>query len=438
MSERSSSALVSVVIPVHDAAEYISDTLSSILSQSLQDIEVIIIDDNSADDTLKLLQSFAANDSRIRLLNNSQNIGAGASRNMGLKIASGEYIIFLDDDDYADANMLKRMYDHAALLQADVVICRCQSLDLQTHSYAPMPWSVRVDLLPQKELFASDESTHNFFDAFIWWPWDKLFRRQAILDTGLQFQDLRTTNDLFFVSAFMLLTKRMAFLDEILISHSINRSGSLSVTREKSWHCALDALRALYSFIDSKHLLPSRGRDFNNYAVTFLEWNLNTISGPAFDSLFTASREFIASLDIDESDFYDDFIKAAHYRLIRLTPEEYLFSLKDRVLHELESSNLSTEKLQASIASQDQVLKAREEEIDELRASVAQKKERIDRLMERNAYLETEYQKQQDQLTKLQNELNNAAQRYSALISSLSWKVTRPLRLIKALIVKKM
>lgn len=69
MSERSSSALVSVVIPVHDAAEYISDTLSSILSQSLQDIEVIIIDDNSADDTLKLLQSFAANDSRIRLLN---------------------------------------------------------------------------------------------------------------------------------------------------------------------------------------------------------------------------------------------------------------------------------------------------------------------------------------------------------------------------------
>jgi hypothetical protein len=109
----------------------------------------------------------------------------------------------------------------------------------------------------------------------------------------------------------MLLTKKMAFLDEILISHSINRSGSLSVTREKSWHCALDALRALYSFIDSKHLLPSRGSDFNNYAVTFLEWNLNTISGPAFDSLFTASREFIASLDIDESDFYDDFIKAA-------------------------------------------------------------------------------------------------------------------------------
>ncbi|MCL0167131.1 glycosyltransferase family 2 protein, partial [Klebsiella pneumoniae] len=93
---------------------------------------------------------------------------------------------------------------------------------------------------------------------------------------------------------------------------------------------------------------------------------------------------------------------------------------------------------QASIASQDQVLKAREEEIDELRASDAQKKERIDRLVQRNAYLETEYQKQQDQLTKLQNELNNATQRYSALISSLSWKVTRPLRLIKALIARKM
>ena len=438
MSERSSNALVSVVMPVYDAAEYISDTLNSILSQSLKDIEVIIIDDNSADDTLKLLQSFAANDSRIHLVNNSHNIGAGASRNIGLKIASGEYIIFLDDDDYADANMLKRMYDHAVLLQADVVICRCQSFDLQTHSYAPMPWSVRVDLLPQKKLFSSDEITHNFFSAFIWWPWDKLFRRQAILDTGLQFQDLRTTNDLFFISAFMLLAKKVTFLDEILISHSINRSGSLSVTREKSWHCALDALRALYSFIDSQHLLPSRGSDFINYAVTFLEWNLNTISGPEFDSLFTASRKFITSLNIDDGLFYDDFIKAAHQRIIHLSPEEYLFSLKDRVLHELESCHSSTEKLQASIASQEQVLKARQEEIDELSASVAEKKERIDRLMERNVYLEAEYQKQQEQLSKLQNELNETVQRYSAIISSLSWKVTRPLRVIKALIARKM
>ena len=143
-------------------------------------------------------------------------------------------------------------------------------------------------------------------------------------------------------------------------------------------------------------------------------------------------------MDIDDSDFYDDFIKAAHHRIIHLSPEEYLFSLKDRELLELESCHSSTEKLQASIASQEQVLKAREEEIDELSTSVAEKKERIDRLMERNVYLETEYQKQQEQLSKLQNELNEAVQRYSALISSLSWKVTRPLRVIKALIERKM
>jgi hypothetical protein len=57
----------------------------------------------------------------------------------------------------------------------------------------------------------------------------------------------------------------------------------------------------LYSFIDSKHLLPSRGSDFNNYAVTFLEWNLNTISGPAFDSF--SLTQIITSLDIDERRF---------------------------------------------------------------------------------------------------------------------------------------
>lgn len=150
MSDESSNVIVSVIIPVHNAAEYISETLNTVLTQSLKEIEIIIVNDNSTDNTLDILAKIADEDSRVRVITNPSNVGGGESRNIGLRIATGEYIIFLDDDDYADKEMLKRMSDRATALQTDVVICRCQSIDLQTNTRSPMPLSAREDLLPEK------------------------------------------------------------------------------------------------------------------------------------------------------------------------------------------------------------------------------------------------------------------------------------------------
>ncbi|HBN2163683.1 TPA: glycosyltransferase family 2 protein, partial [Escherichia coli] len=147
MSEKESIA-VSVIIPVHNAAGYISDTLSTVLSQTLNDIEIIIVNDCSDDNTLEIVSALAETDSRIRVINNTTNLGGGGSRNIGLDAATGEYVIFLDDDDYVDNMMLERMYARASDIQADVVICRSQSFDPALQVYAPMPWSVRQELLP--------------------------------------------------------------------------------------------------------------------------------------------------------------------------------------------------------------------------------------------------------------------------------------------------
>ncbi|HBW5768686.1 TPA: glycosyltransferase family 2 protein, partial [Klebsiella pneumoniae] len=190
MSDESSNVIVSVIIPVHNAAEYIAETLTKVLAQSLKEIEIILVNDSSTDNTLDIITKIASEDSRVRVITNPSNVGGGESRNIGLRVATGEYIIFLDDDDYADKEMLKRMSDRATALQTDVVICRCQSVDLQTNTRSPMPLSAREDLLPEKEVFSSREIADDFFRAFIWWPWDKLFRREAILAMGLEFQPL--------------------------------------------------------------------------------------------------------------------------------------------------------------------------------------------------------------------------------------------------------
>ncbi|QQO29822.1 glycosyltransferase [Klebsiella michiganensis] len=437
MSDESSNVVVSVIIPVHNAAEYISETLNTVLAQSLKDIEIIIVNDNSTDNTLGIVATIADEDSRVRIITNPSNVGGGESRNIGLRIATGEYIIFLDDDDYADKEMLKRMSDRATALQTDVVICRCQSIDLQTNTHSPMPMSAREDSLPEKEVFSSQEIADDFFRAFIWWPWDKLFRREAILALGLEFQPLRTTNDLYFVSSFMLLANRISLVDEILISHTINRAKSLSSTRATSWHCALEALTSLRSFMKAHDLLASRSRDFNNYAVVFLEWNLNTISGPSFNLLFNDVKSFILSLEINRDDFYDDFIKAAHGRIVNQSAEEYIFSLKDRVLRELEHAHMLNSTLQEEITSLKQSTVSQRSEIDVLKTQVNDKTTIIHELEQRNTRIEGEYQTQQQKLLSIENAYQELTQRYTDLVSSLSWKMTKPFRIVKAITARK-
>lgn len=188
---------------------------------------------------------------------------------------------------------------------------------------------------------------------------------------------MRTTNDLYFVCCFILSADRISLVDEILISHTINRAESLSSTRENSWHCALDALTALHTFIESNNLLTTRGRDFNNYAVVFLEWNLNTISGPSFNLLLNDVKSFIISLNIDEDGFYDDFIKSAYLRIINQSAEEYIFSLKDRILHELEQSHMSAENLQFKVDKLEHLALNKDNEIKDLNLQIAELSESI-------------------------------------------------------------
>ncbi|HID6901269.1 TPA: glycosyltransferase family 2 protein, partial [Klebsiella pneumoniae] len=84
MAHEKSDIIVSVVIPVYNAEEYIADTLKNIVSQSLYEIEIIIINDHSSDNTLDILKEIASSDERIRIIDNAINIGAGISRNIGL------------------------------------------------------------------------------------------------------------------------------------------------------------------------------------------------------------------------------------------------------------------------------------------------------------------------------------------------------------------
>ncbi len=104
---------VSIIVPVYNEEEYLSTCLDSLVKQTLDDIEIITIDDNSTDNSLNILLDYARKYPNIKVYHNEKNIGQGASRNRGLKFATGEYIGFVDSDDYIRNTMYEDMYKAA-------------------------------------------------------------------------------------------------------------------------------------------------------------------------------------------------------------------------------------------------------------------------------------------------------------------------------------
>ena len=106
---------VSIVVPVYNASKYLKTCLDSLVNQTIDDMEIIAIDDASLDNSLDILKDYAKNYSFLKVYSNTKNMGQGWTRNRGISLASGEYIGFLDADDYVNINMYKTMYEAAIL-----------------------------------------------------------------------------------------------------------------------------------------------------------------------------------------------------------------------------------------------------------------------------------------------------------------------------------
>ena len=297
---------VSVIVPIYNQEKYLEQCMKSIRRQTLKDIEIICVDDGSTDRSLSMIRKMAAGDSRILILT-EENAGAGVARNKGLAHAKGEYITFLDSDDIFEPDMLEKLYDKAEKENLDVVVGRADSFDDASGKVKGMPWSLHDEWLPDFQPFSALDVEKNFFEIFVWWPWDKLYKRSFIEKTGIRFQPLRTTNDLFFVCAAVLSASRISYIQDVLVHHRVGMETSLSVTREKSWDHFIQALNALKEFLLEKNLYDHFKQDFINYCLNFSMWHLETLHDFSYMDLYKVLRnQWFRVWDVAEhdSDFY--------------------------------------------------------------------------------------------------------------------------------------
>lgn len=280
---------VSVIITVYNAERYLRKCLDSIVNQTLKDIEIICVDDQSSDKSLSILEEYAKKDNRIRVLT-QDNAGAGAARNLGIRCAKGEYLSILDSDDFFELNMLEKAYLQAKTDNSDMVVFSCDFYDDTERAFSPCDYSIRQSLLPEARPFSALDVKKDVFRLFIGWAWDKLFRTRLVHEYRLEFQEQRTTNDMLFVFCALIYAQRISVMVDVL-AHYRRSPGSLSVTREKSWHCFYDALLSLRTELKKAGLFERFERDFCNYCLNLSLWHLNTLKEPSYTLLYNKLRE---------------------------------------------------------------------------------------------------------------------------------------------------
>lgn len=280
---------VSVVVPVYNAERHLRETLDSLAAQDYGDFEVIMVDDGSADGSPAICKEYAASDARFRYVC-QENAGAGAARNHGMDLATGEYLLFLDSDDLFEQNLVSTLAANAEESGADVTVCGADSFDSETGATLGA-LTPHASVAPG--VYRAEELASHLFLYIEGRPWDKLFRTDFVRKSGLRFQSLSYSNDTYFVYSAVVAAERVCFLDDVLVHYRVGAGSSLRDKAPKDVTCDLVALDAVYERMadDNSDRFEQLILSFREHVMGIVLGNasrLVSLSRPSAEAFYTA------------------------------------------------------------------------------------------------------------------------------------------------------
>lgn len=270
--------MISIIVPVYNAERYISRCVESLVGQSYQDLEVILVDDGSKDNSLQLCNEWVGRDKRVHVVVQA-NQGVSAARNAGLAHATGKYIMFLDSDDYMKPDMCAVMLSKMEDKNADLVICG-------TEENGGTYWKPRQDAD-----YASIESLKLDFVQLLMTellspPWNKLYKKEKITSgfpVGVSFGE-----DLIFNLSYLKNCRRVSFIADALHFHEKENADSL--VRKTDLHRLTDIERVQSAISDFYGNEPATTALYAKYAKDIACYSKILLSAPSF-----ARKEILAT-----------------------------------------------------------------------------------------------------------------------------------------------
>ncbi len=218
------SGLVSIIIPIYNSEKYIHTCIDSILSQSYRNIEILLIDGCSTDNSGKICDEYALKDKRIKAVHKKDS-GPAEARNTGISNSCGEFILFIDADDYLETDALKRLIEEYAKHKADITIGDFRKIkntaieNRKDISFPNNKMLTKPDLVEYSRLYLKKPNKYLLF-AF---SWGRLFKSSIIKNDNILFDtDLHTFEDVAFNFDCLRHTNKVYFLKEPIYNHTIH------------------------------------------------------------------------------------------------------------------------------------------------------------------------------------------------------------------------
>lgn len=262
------SNLISIIVPFYNVEQYIDRCIQSLIAQTYQNIEILLVDDCSPDNTLEIVQQYAQTDSRIKILQYEKNRGLGGARNYGVEKAKGEYILFVDSDDYIEANTVERLYEKAK----DNNLCVLEANYLKEGES-------NTEILPRRNYFANNTlSGKEYWESIPIAPvvaWNKFYKLSFLQENNIVFK-LRKFEDVAFTAEVFMKAKRVMNI-EFPFYHYIVRENSImtettSISHLEDAYALIKDMKVLFE--GSKENEQMKKSYLYSYISFFRFWHL--------------------------------------------------------------------------------------------------------------------------------------------------------------------
>ena len=265
---------VSVIIPTYNSEEYLDECLESVINQTFDDYEIIIVDNNSQDNTIKKINDYKNNCSKINLIRLDFNYKQGIARNIGVQNAVGDYIMFVDSDDKVKNDFIEKMYKKITSDEADITICKWAPFDNKTgkinykHEYANfyrLPEKFRNKGFNWRDIKNELYSQSNV-------PWDKIYKRKFLVNKSVEFPGGFFFEDNVFSYDALIKADKVTILDECLIFYRTNRKQAVTARCDETFFDYLKIFLKIRENLEKMGLYEEMKYHLLSYKVRSVIW----------------------------------------------------------------------------------------------------------------------------------------------------------------------
>ena len=258
---------ISLILPCYNVAKYLDKCLDSLINQTEKDIEIIFVDDCSPDDSSKIIQKYAKKDKRIKLFKMSKNGGQAAARNLGLDNATGEYIWFIDPDDYIEKDACEILYNEAKKDNLEILVFQPNNvITKENYPYIHSKLFTPIIQWPVNKIISPKTQGEKFSRIFCVAPWHYIIKRSFL---PLRFEEVRHREDTIFTPILFTECNRMKIISYPAYNYNLRAGSDVSSSiNEIKVYCEFNVFNAYDNYLKNHKM--SKKHFFYKYAMYYI------------------------------------------------------------------------------------------------------------------------------------------------------------------------